>query len=68
MKQKITPWVDISCGMCGGLAAHSGFYYRGIITALQKETKDWVYEDGINYCPDCWKRHLEDKEAIICIR
>lgn len=63
MKQKIIPWVDITCSMCGTMAVHSGFYHRGIVTELQKETKDWVYEDGVIYCPSCWKKHLEDMEG-----
>lgn len=60
MREKIIPFVEVTCSYCGGIAPHSGFYYRGIIADIREATKDWVHEDGTTYCPTCWARHLEE--------
>ena len=53
------PWVEVQCIYCSALAAHSGFYYRGIVGKLQEDTKDWYFEDRKGteaVCPDCAKK------------
>ena len=52
-KNKIIPWVDVTCCICGCMAEHSGYYYRGIIGDLEKDTKNWYIDTGGSYCPDC---------------
>ena len=62
MADKITPWVDVSWCQCGCLAEGSGFYYRGIIEVLKKNTKKWKHFNGGYYCPSCAKEYLEQED------
>lgn len=55
-KNKIVPWVDVTCCKCGCMADHSGYYYRGIIGDLKKVTKNWYIDTSGRYCPDCARK------------
>lgn len=57
MNKKIVPFVTVMCCRCGEVAEGSGFYYRGIIAAIDKATKDWIYSEEIAgvLCPKCKK-------------
>lgn len=52
-KEKIIPWVDVTCCKCGCMAEHSGYYYRGIVGDLEKDVKDWVKVGADCFCPSC---------------
>lgn len=60
-KKKIVPWVDITCGKCGCLADHSGYYHKGIIAELKRDTKDWTVDDVYGtICSGC-KKELDEE-------
>ncbi len=60
--QKIVPWVDVTCNKCGRLADHSGYYYRGIIAELKRDTKYWTVDDVYGtICPYCKKKLDEER-------
>ena len=62
MGKGLTPWVDITCGRCGSLAAGSGWWHNGIIGKLRDNTKDWIDEDMYGYlCPECQKELQEEQ-------
>lgn len=62
-KNKPEVWCDITCSKCGCLASGSGYYYKGIISKLRNNTKNWIVDEGMNnICPECQKElNIDEK-------